>query len=218
MWIAEVACRIDHGVVDFIQQVFVILYPPDLVGFFSPGRSRKTEGQRMGVFIRNAYILHPALLGPSYETLDHLDFTGVYLARASYYAIDPGFHDTFCWLILIQLKRVMAVTIKICKSQWHLHQILQYFRSSDRLHVPSCPWSASRIKVPPMEITSSSGCGERLSPACAGSARSGLCVSSALGFPPGQPVMVCCSLLNTSILILCIAMLGVMIYLPCHSA
>src|SRR3546814_10716193 len=53
-----------------------------------------------------------------------------------------------------------------------------------------------------MEITSSSGCGEKIIYRFfAGSRRSGRWLSSALALPPGQPVMVCCSWLNLSILI-----------------
>ena len=50
---------------------------------------------------------------------------------------------------------------------------------------------------PPMEITSSSGCGLKIiTRFIAGVFLSGLFVSSAFGFPPGQPVIVCCNLLN----------------------
>ena len=54
-----------------------------------------------------------------------------------------------------------------------------------------------RRMVPPIEMTSSSGWGENtITRFCAGMARSGRLVSSALGLPPGHPVMVCCRSLN----------------------
>ena len=46
-------------------------------------------------------------------------------------------------------------------------------------------------------MISSSGCGLKISTLLrAGSALSGRCVSSAFGFPPGQPVIVFCNLLK----------------------
>ena len=58
------------------------------------------------------------------------------------------------------------------------------------------------LGLPPIEITSSSGCGLKIRTRFGnGAARSGREVSSAWGLPPGQPVMVCCSSLNTRMLI-----------------
>ncbi len=65
----------------------------------------------------------------------------------------------------------------------------------------SCPCFTSRLIVPPIEITSSSGCGENTIILFGkGKALSGRSVSSAFGLPPGQPVIVCCRSLNTRIL------------------
>ena len=48
------------------------------------------------------------------------------------------------------------------------------------------------MKVPPIEITSSSGWGERISTVFGnGFAGTGRVLSSAFGLPPGQPVIVC---------------------------
>ena len=61
------------------------------------------------------------------------------------------------------------------------------------------PWETRRMKVPPIEITSSSGWGEKISTVLGnGAAGTGRVLSSAFGLPPGQPVMVCCRSLNTS--------------------
>ena len=59
------------------------------------------------------------------------------------------------------------------------------------------PWSTRRMSVPPMEITSSSGCGEKMSTRFgkdarrANAVRSPGCLACA-GLPPGQPVIVAC--------------------------
>ena len=59
------------------------------------------------------------------------------------------------------------------------------------------------MKVPPIEMTSSSGCGEKRSTVLGyGAAATGRVLSSAFGLPPGQPVMVCWRSLKTSMLIL----------------
>ena len=58
------------------------------------------------------------------------------------------------------------------------------------------------MNVPPIEITSSSGCGEKtITRLGKGDEGTGRVESSALGLPPGQPVMVCWRSLKTSMLI-----------------
>ena len=60
----------------------------------------------------------------------------------------------------------------------------------------SWPWETNLSKVPPIEITSSSGCGLKINTLfLAGLDLSGLLLSSDSGFPPGQPVIDLCNLL-----------------------